>query len=181
MTTTNSDTKLGELILYISQKSARDTYFGAIKLNKILYFSDFIAYGRWGKPITGAQYQHLKLGPAPVRLLPVRKELEEARFIAVQPIQVPGGRIQHRTVNLREPDLSVFDAREIALVDEVIEALRGLNATEASELSHLELGWKLTEEGDVIDYRTVFLSDEKLSESEIRRLERELEKEAQAA
>jgi len=164
----DSDRKLGELILYISKKCAHDPNFGATKLNKILYFSDFLAYGNLGESITGAEYQHLKLGPAPKRLKFVRTQFEGAGWLAIQPVQV-GSVVQHRTVNRREPDLSLFTGSQIALVDHVIDWLLGLNATEASNLSHLEVGWKATREGETIPYSTIFLSDEPLTEAEIRR------------
>jgi hypothetical protein len=166
-----NERKFAELILYISQKSAFDSTFGSTKLNKILYFSDFLAYGKWGEAITGAEYQNLKRGPAPRRLIPVRKELEIEKALAIQPVQLSNGFVQHRVINLREANLTLFKASEIALVDEVIDTLKGLNATEASALSHLDVGWKVTEEGETIDYRTVFLSDEPLTESELRYLD----------
>ena len=62
-----------ELIVYISQRSAEDPHFGAVKLNKILYHSDFRAYERFGVPLTGVCYFRLKAGPAPKALLPVRR------------------------------------------------------------------------------------------------------------
>ena len=57
--------KFRELIVYICKKSEGDPTFGAVKLNKILYYADFAAYRILGKPITGAQYQKLREGPAP--------------------------------------------------------------------------------------------------------------------
>ncbi len=164
-----SDLKLGELILYISKKSAYDPHFGATKLNKILYFSDFIAYGRWGAAITDAEYQNLPKGPAPRRLIPVRDQLVKDGALAIQPVGLGTGYTQIRTVNLREPDLSVFRANDIALVDEVIEGLNSLNANNVSDLSHKLVGWKSTVVGDTINYATIFLSDEPLSEAEQKR------------
>jgi len=162
-----NERKLAELILYISQKCALDPNFGATKLNKILYFSDFSAYGNWGQSITGAEYQNLKKGPAPKRLIPVRNQLVEDGGIAIQPVPLGNGIVRHRTINLREPDLTLFNGREIALVDSVIKQLDGLNASDVSELSHLYVGWKATREGETIAYGTVFLSDEPLTEAEI--------------
>ncbi|HZQ34888.1 MAG TPA: hypothetical protein VFD32_03070 [Dehalococcoidia bacterium] len=46
--------KLGELILYVAEKSSDDPRFGATKLNNILFFSDFLAFGQLGRSITGA-------------------------------------------------------------------------------------------------------------------------------
>jgi hypothetical protein len=162
-----NERKFAELILYVSQKSALDPAFGSTKLNKILYFSDFLAYGKLGDSITGAEYQNLKRGPAPRRLVPIRKELENEKALAIQPVQLTNGYVQHRPINLREPDLDPFKGSEIALVDEVISTLKGLNATEASALSHLDVGWQFTEEGETIDYRTVFLSNEQLTPFEL--------------
>ena len=69
------DDKLKELMLYVVEKSETDPTFGAIKLNKILFFSDFLMYWKTGKSITGQEYMKLERGPAPRRLLPVQKEL----------------------------------------------------------------------------------------------------------
>jgi hypothetical protein len=171
MTTHESDQKLGELILYISEKSAFDPYFGATKLNKILYFSDFLAYGNWGESITGAEYQHLERGPAPKRLVPVRDQLVAENALAIQTVQFSSGKKQRRTINLREPDLSLFLARDISLVDDIIGKLTPLNADETSELSHRYVGWKSTDLGETIPYGTIFLSDAPPSPAELRRAE----------
>lgn len=64
-----------ELIVYIASKSIDDPSFGATKLNKILYYSDFKAFERFGVPLTGAPYFRLKNGPAPRIMIPVRDEL----------------------------------------------------------------------------------------------------------
>jgi hypothetical protein len=161
--------KLAELILYISQKCASDPCFGAIKLNKILYFSDFFAYANWGKPISGAEYQNLRKGPAPRRLVPVREYLESQKALVVQPVQLKSGNVQRRTINLREPKLEIFTAAEISLVDQIIAALQTYDAEQSSELSHRMIGWKMTKEGETIPYSTIFLSNEPLSDAEIQR------------
>ena len=56
--------KFRELIIYISKRSKSDPWFGAIKLNKILYHSDFRAFERFGVPLTGVRYWRLQQGPA---------------------------------------------------------------------------------------------------------------------
>ena len=45
--------KFKELVLHISQKCADDPSFGAVKLNKILFFADFASSAHYGTPITG--------------------------------------------------------------------------------------------------------------------------------
>ncbi len=166
-TVIGDEEKLAELILYISQKCATDPKFGAIKLNKILYLSDFLSFGNFGEPITGVEYQHLRLGPAPRRLVPVREALQSAGKLVVQNLPLRSGKKQTRTVNLTDPNLKLFSGREIALVDSVIEDLWNLDAEESSEFSHRFVGWKMTNEGENIPYGSIFISDEPLSPAEI--------------
>ena len=57
--------KLRELILYICRASESDEAFGKVKLNKLLFFSDFSAYVDLGQSITRQDYKKLKQGPVP--------------------------------------------------------------------------------------------------------------------
>jgi hypothetical protein len=162
------DSKLKELILYVAQKSADDPRFGATKLNKILFFSDFLAYGELGRPITGVRYQRLDHGPAPVRLLPAQRELETEG--AVQLVEVAHYTwTQKRLTPTRRADLSTFSATEIAVVDEVVDWLREFSATEVSALSHLERSWQIVADREEIPYEYVFLSNEPLTPADERR------------
>ena len=162
---TPNDHKFKELILYIAEKSEGDRTFGATKLNKILFYSDFLAFLELGKAITWHRYQRLENGPAPIALLPVQAEMEEAREIARVP-RVYRGRTQKVTLALREPDLKVFTAQEIAIVTEVIEALWNKNASEVSELSHQFLGWKAARLGEEIPYDIALIQLRKPTEAE---------------
>lgn len=161
------DKRLGELMLYVAKKSQFDPNFGGTKLNKILFYSDFAAFGRTGKPITGAEYIKQEFGPTPKRLLPVRKQLEKKGEAAVQKVDFLG-KEQQRLVALREPDLSLFTGEEIALVDQVIDYLRGMSAKEVSALSHNRI-WRVARLGQSIPYEAVFVSDENPTESDVER------------
>jgi hypothetical protein len=166
---TENETRYRELVLYICQKSATDPKFGATKINKILYFSDFLAYATLGEPITGFEYQRLPNGPAPRRMLPMRDEMEKRRDLGFQIVPLRGGRTQHKAVNLRQPDLSVFTAAQISLVDRIIEELWNLDAEAVSDLSHRMMGWRLADLGETIPYETVFISSEPLTETDVQR------------
>ena len=165
----NDEQKLAQMILYISQKCATCPTFGATLLNKILYFSDFLAFGNLGKSITGVEYQNLRNGPAPRRLLPVRNALVENDYLVVQELHLQSGRAQHRTVNLVEADLSIFDGNEIAQVDRVIQSLWNKDAEGVSLLTHRMVGWQMTMEGETIPYESIFLSSSPLTEAEVKR------------
>jgi uncharacterized phage-associated protein len=150
------DRKLRELVLFIARVSERDEHFGATKLNKILFYSDFWAYRKLGRSISGEKYQKLAHGPAPKRLVPVVRKMERERICASAERDF-FGRTQKILVALREPDLSLFSGAEIAIVQDVIRKLWDLNASSVSELSHEFLGWQLAAEGEEIPYSTALL------------------------
>lgn len=147
--------KMKELVLYVALRCQQDERFGKVKLNKLVYFSDFFAYGKLGRPITGLEYQALARGPVPRRMAPLIAELQSEGALAIQVVTYFNRR-QQRPIALRDPDLSTFTAAEIALVDELIGRFWGLNATEMSDLTHELDGWKLASEGEVIPYFTAF-------------------------
>lgn len=157
--------RLRELILYIAERSQDDPKFGATKLNKILYYSDFVSFREYGEPITGAQYMKLDKGPAPTHLVPVRKEMLASGEIALESRQYY---TYQQTVlkPLRKPNLQVFKARDIALVDAIIRELRQLDASELSDLSH-NRAWQIANEREAIPYEAIFLSDASLTEDDI--------------
>jgi hypothetical protein len=160
-----TDLRLSELIVYIAERCENDPSFGAIKLNKILWYSDFWSYAFCGKPITGAEYMSLPQGPAPKRLLPLRKKLEADGSIVVRK-KSHYGHTQQRVIPLRRPDLDIFSGRDISTVNEQIHFSWGDSAAEVSEASH-GIGWKIAGNKGRIPYQAIFLSDDPLTEYDI--------------
>ena len=159
--------KFKELLLYVADKCSDDPDFGATKLNKILFYADFQAYGLYGEPITGSPYFKLRRGPAPKYLKPIRDNMEGDGDIVIQHKQ-RFNQTQHRIIPLKEANLDVFYAKEIALVDKVIEAFCGINADGASKVSHMEAGYNIAGNKEDIPYEAVFLSSRSLTEYEVR-------------
>ncbi len=157
--------KLRELVLHISRQSEGDPCFGAVKLNKILFYADFLAYRHFGRPITGAEYQKLDHGPAPCQLKPLRDRMKREGALAIRK-QEYGAYTQHRTLALREPILDKFSANEIALVDKVIQDLWGQNASDVSDRSHGFIGWQLAKLGEMIPYSVALLTRRDPTEKE---------------
>lgn len=161
-----SDPKLKELILYICDKCADDPDFGATKLNKILYASDFLAFKHHGESITGSRYTRRDQGPVVRRLPAVREQLIESSDLVVRPV-ARGRYIQHRYIALREASIDEhFIARQISLVDEVIDALNGMNARNVSDMTH-GYAWKVAADGTDIPYESIYLSDMPLDEADV--------------
>lgn len=160
--------KFRELLIYVSKMCRNDPTFGAVKLNKILYYSDFRAFERFGVPITGVRYFKLQQGPAPKALVPIRRQLEEEGAIRVEKLDLGDGFEQHRTVAERDPAMSIFSKDEIALVDDVIEDLWGQSARDVSDASH-DIRWRAVNMRDTLPYEFAFLSNEAVTEADNKR------------
>jgi len=52
--------------------------------------------------------------------------------------------------------LSKLNVRELNLIGDVLNKLADMNAFQISEYSHNDVPWMTTEEGDVIDYESIF-------------------------
>lgn len=146
-----------ELIIYVCRKCSSDNFFGATKLNKILYHADFRAFERFGMPITGMKYFKLERGPAPKAMLPILDELEQEGAIKrdrEQQFEFD----EKRTYALREAHMDLFTQDEIELVDEVINELRPRTATAVSDQSH-GVAWRARNMRDEIPYEAAFMAD----------------------
>ena len=149
--------KFRELVLYIVNRSESDPLFEVVKLNKILYYSDFAAYRILGRPITGASYQKFSEGPAPQEMLSQRRIMLDSGEITVQNRPYFGG-VQQCIVPLRHVDTEMFTPKELSIVDQAIEGMWHMTPRAASEFSQQELGWLAAEYGETIPYETAWLN-----------------------
>jgi hypothetical protein len=167
-TPTYMPTKFEELVLHIAARSVADPQFGKTKLNKVLFYVDFLAFGILDTPVTGAEYQRRPFGPVPRQIVEGRDNLlhrGDARIEYTERF----GYVQERLVPNRPADTSVLTAAELKLVNDVIDALSMHNASSVSELSHREPGWQLAADGESIPYAAVYLGQPVLTEYDVRR------------
>jgi hypothetical protein len=156
--TPETEARLQELMLYIVEKCGSDQRFGATKLNKILFWSDFYAYAQNGRPLTGVEYMREKHGPVPKRLVPIRDELVNRGDLDVTERQLFNGQTQTRFFARRAADMSLFSSGELELVNQVIDYLRDQTAKEVSDATHGR-AWKSVPNGTLLPYEMIFVSD----------------------
>jgi hypothetical protein len=161
-----SERKFKELLIYISEQSEGDSSFGATKANKLLFYSDFLAYLYLGQSITGRLYERMNHGPVPVEIYSTRTEMEEEESLLVYDRDHYGNR-QTRYAARRRADLSLFSADEISLVDRLIRENWGRSAREISDESHRFAGWALAKDREVIPYEVAMVSFRELTPAEI--------------
>ena len=160
--------RLRQLILFIAGRSRNVRRFGATKLNKILFYSDFLSFARYGRPITNTPYQKRPYGPVPSVIEEVKDEMVADKEIDLVNEGSPPY-VNRRVFPLQEANIDAyFEPHVVALVDEVIEMLSDLSASEVSELSH-DFAWQVADDYQPIPYEAVFIYDRELSEREIAR------------
>jgi hypothetical protein len=150
--------KFKNLVHYICEKADNPAVLGAIKLNKVLYYSDVIHYMIHGVPMTGETYIKRQYGFVPRHVMPIIEEL-----IAEQKVmrgkQDYFGRMKTEFIAIEACNLSSFTPEEIALVDDAYEHVcLNHTATSVSEETHTVI-WKLARMGEEIPYFTVFATD----------------------
>jgi hypothetical protein len=157
--------KFKELIVYVAERCDDDPSFGAVKLNKILYYADFDAYRVLGEPISGATYRKFSEGPAPKELVQARTELIEHGRLQMEERSY-FNRTQKRLVlthgTVSNPEVFSVDERQV--VDQVIQFFWGKSAREVSDYSHREPGWLAAGERERIPYETAGLSPEPIDQ-----------------
>lgn len=149
--------KFKALVHYVIWRAGDRHGFGAIKLNKVLWFSDARAYMLRGKPITGATYIREKWGPVPRPMMPVREEL-----VHEHAIRVWGDRLYDYSTTrfhaLRAPEgiKSTFDDEDIKTVEFWIDTIdKEHTAKSISDESH-DYAWEIAELGEELPYHAIF-------------------------
>jgi len=146
--------KFKEVLLYVLNKVGSKPNIGETVLYKLLYFIDFDFYEKYEDQLIGAAYIKNHYGPTPVEFKEIIKEMKDKDLVEIenQYFHYP----QRKYLPLRPADLSSLKANEIKTIDEVLEKLSDLNAQQISDYSHGDVPWKTTDNGEVIEYESVF-------------------------
>jgi putative zinc finger/helix-turn-helix YgiT family protein len=130
----------------------RDSGIPKTKLNKLLWYSDFLCFKHNTVSISGARYAHLPFGPCPDNyeffiafLTDIEKSLTiEEEFHGTYSWEV--------LVSSRTPDYSIFTNTEMHILSSVAKCFESKTSSEISEISHKERGFQETRDGEIISY-----------------------------
>jgi len=153
--------KFESVLLYILGKCGSYPQVGKTVIYKLLYFSDFNYYELYEKHLTGESYRKIDMGPAPCNFNDIVDELiNENKLQEVEVLLDEEKDIkQIKYLPLVDPDLSVLNAQEIEVINDVINEFSPMNASQISAHSHGDMPWKATEDKEIIDYELVFYRD----------------------
>ena len=144
-----------EVLLYILGKVGSKPNIGETVLYKLLYFIDFDYYEKYEEQLIGATYIKNKHGPTPVEFQKiVEKMIKEKEIEKVKSTYFTFP--QTKYLPLRKANLAKLKASEIEVIDDIICKLSDMSAAQISEYSHNDVPWLTTENGQKIEYETVF-------------------------
>jgi putative zinc finger/helix-turn-helix YgiT family protein len=122
------------------------------KLMKLLFYADFGHFKNYSVSITGARYARLPYGPVPDQF---------ERWLAALVLDEKGIRKEedwHHDypgevyLSVTAPDLSIFSPSELRVLAAVKEVFQTFTAKKLSVISHNEVGYRNTENSQLISY-----------------------------
>ena len=154
--------KFKNILLYFLERCAGKPNVGETVLYKLLYFADFNYYEIYEEHLSSARYRKLSYGPVPLSLNPIVKQMIKNKQI--QKIKSEyHGYPQIRYIPLEKPDLTKLNAAGKEVIDKVIEQFSDWSASAISDYSHKDLPWKVSEDGEIIDYEFAFYREKPYS------------------
>lgn len=148
-----NEKKYGNLILYIASK-LDGVIKGKKRLAKLLYFADFDFFEKYEKPITGEIYKALPMGPFPVHMEKMTKNLSDDRKLIIsfeEPIKADYNPTEVYKSE-RSADESVFSEDEINIINRVVLKYGHLSGKQLEDLTHAEAPFIGTAPNEEIPY-----------------------------
>jgi len=143
--------KLKNMILYLVK------YLDGVlitKLNKLLWYCDFLHFKETSVSITGTQYVRLPYGPVPDNyeriigiMQPELLDKDEIEF------DTEKGIVGEQFTALVEPDKSIFSKQEIKVMNFIADTFRDYTSTGIKDKSHQETAYLKCEDGDIMSYK----------------------------
>lgn len=140
--------RLKNMVLYLAEDGV-----GKTKLNKLLWYADFLAYRRLTCSLSGLAYQRYTHGPMPFHANSMLDALSDENVIELEETAFPNGTEGTRIRPVKAADLSVFTDREVDVLRLVRDYFHSYNSGAISEYSHKEKAWLEVPQSEVISYK----------------------------
>lgn len=147
--------KFEQILLYILSKIGSKPNIGETVIYKLLYFIDFDYYERYEEQLIGATYQKNTHGPTPKEFKAiVDKMIKDENIEKINSKYFNYN--QKKYLPLVKYDLSDLSGKELELINKVLAKHSDKSSKELSEYSHGDVPWLSTNDGEDIDYESVF-------------------------
>ena len=124
------------------------------KMNKLLFFSDFVSYRDYGQAITGLAYKAIQYGPVPVSWNVAYGMVDDIEQIIVD---FSNGNSGQKLISGISYDENCFTEEQTEVLERVYNKFKDYTSKEISEASHTENAWIENEkEHKIIDFSYAF-------------------------
>jgi hypothetical protein len=132
-----------QLVHYVVSRVGEHDWFGAIKLNKVLWFAEARTYMLTGMPITGETYTRGQFGPVPHHMIPVQHEMVREGVL-----QITKGKRQTSFKALTPAQDNWFSAAELQTINWWADHIdQKHTAGSISDKSH-DYAWEIAKMGE---------------------------------
>ncbi len=124
------------------------------KMNKLLFYTDFLSYKLRGIGMSGLAYRAIQYGPVPSQWGVVYGLMDD---IDHEIVPFPSGDSGEKLYSEIQPDMSALSQEEIDILDVILQRFRTTTSNDISEISHEEDAWKdYVDTKDFISYSKAF-------------------------
>jgi uncharacterized phage-associated protein/DNA-binding transcriptional regulator YiaG len=147
--------KFTEMVVFFSEKMEPFK----TKMNKLLFYSDFLMFKKSCFSISGMRYKAIDMGPVPNNFQSIFEYLSNINEINITTTEFSNGYTGEK-FTVRENryfKADLFSANELETLERVANVFKSTSTHDIIELSHLEEAWKKNEKGkSEISYEYAF-------------------------
>jgi len=113
------------------------------KLNKLLFYTDFVNFRNTAQSITGLRYNAIQFGPVPHNYDILFGTLADIDIIDIEYAMTPNGEVERILPNPKyQFDASLFTPTELEAMEYIVNKFMVTSASDIAEISHQESAWK---------------------------------------
>jgi len=142
--------KVKNVILYITEQSKSIL---KTKINKLLFYVDFLYFKIHSVSMTGNQYVHLQYGPIPNDYDWILSLMTSEDLLEKNEVMFSSKVVGEELTAKESVDKELFTNDELHVIDYCIKTFENYNCVQISEYSHNEVPYKETEEKKNISYK----------------------------
>ncbi len=111
------------------------------KVNKLLFYSDFLNYKRTGTSMTGLTYKAIPFGPVPVDFEKLFEEMYTDDMVDIEQVLINYDYAE-KLIPTMQFNEDLFNEIELKVLEDISSKFDGKNTNEIVEISHNEDAWK---------------------------------------
>jgi len=134
-------------------KYCNNQYFHTTKLNKLLYYLDFVYFRDFKKSVTGDIYIHQGFGPVPSYIDQILAELKQEGSIDTIAKSYKDGEFVNFTLkNPKKVDETIFNPNQKKLLKKICNEFLDWSTDKIVSQTHLEAPWFYSKPYEIVDY-----------------------------